>query len=170
MTTITHIPGFVLPVPPGRWPPPADGVRLDGLAFDPKPELHVTLVGSALGRELLATFGGSTIALVDAARDAIDWRFERGGRRLLLRKTLIEHGHTTVAHSIIELVDLPAMACFHRRLGRLLGRQLPVPPPHVTLHTAGRVQGIGVSSPARLRAFTVRMVAAKEVAGAQART
>jgi len=157
-------------VPTERWPRPADGVRLDGLTFDPRPELHVTLVGSALGRELQATFGGSTVALVDVARNTLDWRFERSGRHLLLRKPVAGQGRGAVVHSIVELVDLPAMACFHRRLGRLLGRQLPVPPPHVTLYTAGRAQGIGISSPTRLRAFVVRAVAGKEVAGGQART
>jgi hypothetical protein len=74
----------------------------------------------------------------------------------LLRKSCAEYGHVRVAHSIIELIDLPAMAHLHRALGRLLGRQLPVPPAHVTLYTAGCAQGIGVSSPARLRAFAVR--------------
>jgi hypothetical protein len=167
MATNAHTSGFVLPVPPARWPPPAGGLRLDDLQFDPKPELHITLVGSALGRELQATFGGSAATLVREARNALDWQFERSGRHLLLRKTFAERGHVLVAHSIIELVDLPAMASFHRALGRLLGRELPVPPPHVTLYTAGDAQGIGVSSPARLRAFTERVVAAKEAAGAQ---
>ena len=156
MTTIAHASGIVLPVPAGRWPPPGDGIHLDHLAFDPKSELHVTLVGSALGRELRATFGASVAARVREARGALDWHFERSGRCLLLRKSRVEHGHVRVAHSIIELIDLPAMAPFQRALGRMLGRQLPVPPPHVTLYTAGCAQGIGVSSPAQLRALAVR--------------
>jgi hypothetical protein len=156
MTTIAHTSSIVLPVPPERWPPPGDGVRLDHLAFDPKPELHVTLVGTCLGRELQATFGATMAARVREARDALDWHFERSGRCLLLRKSCAEYGHVRVAHSIIELIDLPAMAPFQRALGRMLGRQLQVPPPHVTLYTAGCAQGIGVSSPARLRAFAVR--------------
>ncbi len=168
MTTFAHAAGMVLPLPPDRWPPPAGGIRLDGLAFDPKPELHVTLVGSALGHELQVTFGGSAIARVREARNALDWRFERSGRLVLLRKPLAGCSKGSVAHSIIELVHLPAMAPFHRALGRLLGRQLPVPPAHVTLYTAGDARGIGASSPARLRAFTVRVVATKEITGAQA--
>src|SRR3546814_11617799 len=73
-------------------------------------------------------------------------------------------GRVAIAHSLVELADLPAMAPFHRALGRLLDRQLPLPPPHVTLYTAGRAQGIGVSSPARLRAFVVRRIEAGELA------
>ncbi|MDN5780647.1 MAG: hypothetical protein L0H23_01265 [Luteimonas sp.] len=163
MATFAHTSSIVLPVPPERWPPPRGGVRLDSLAFDPKRELHVTLVGTSLGRELQATLGAAAAARVGDARIALDWQFERGGRCLLLRKSFVEHGHVLVAHSIVEMIGLPAMAPFHRALGRLLGRQLPVPPPHVTLYTAGCARGIGVSSPARLRAFAVRSIAADEL-------
>ena len=163
MATIAHTPGFVLPVPVDRWPPPENGIRLDGLAFDPKTELHITLVGSALGHELQAAFDGQAGATVRQLRDAMDWHFRRSGRQLLLRKRFVEHGRVVVAHSIIELVELPAMAPFHRALGCLLGRQLPLPPAHVTLFTAGHAQGIGVSSPARLRALTVRTLSAHEL-------
>ena len=154
---------LVLPIAPERWPPPRAAVTIDGAQLEPKPELHVTLVGRALGAELRATFGVRDDALVEAARNAHDWRFERTHRFLLLRKPLAGDGQAADARSLIELIDLPAMAPFHRALGRLLGRQLPVPPPHVTLYTTGRAQGIGVSSPARLRAFTVRRVAAAEL-------
>lgn len=148
----------VLPIAPAAWPPPAAPVVLDELAFAPKTELHVTLVGGALGRELQAVFGARARALVEAAFAAQDWRFARSGQRLLLRKPFIDAGAAGMAHSIVELIEVPAMAPFHRALGRALGRQLPVPPPHVTLYTAGRAQGIGVSSPARLRAFTLREI------------
>jgi len=149
---------LVLPIAPERWPPPQAAVELDGLRLAPKPELHVTLVGRALGAELRATFGEHAGALVAAARDAYDWHFERSGRCLLLRKPFATGGRAALTHALVELVELPAMAPFQRALGRLLGRELPVPPPHVTLYTAGRPQGIGVSSPSRLRAFTVRRV------------
>ncbi len=154
----------VLSFDPAAWPPPAGPVVLDAVAFEPKPELHATVVGSALGRELQAVFGARAQALVEAAVAAQDWRFRRTGRRLLLRKAFVDGGAARMAHSIVELVEMPAMAAFHRALGRALGRQLPVPPPHVTLYTAGRAQGIGVSSPARLRAFAVRGIAADELA------
>jgi len=154
----------ILPIAPEHWPPPRAAIELDGLQLAPKPELHVTLVGRALAAELQATFGQHADARVAAARDALDWPFERSGRFLLLRKPFTAGGRTALAHALVERVELPAMAAFHRALGRLLGRQLPVPPPHVTLYTAGRPQGIGVSSPARLRAFVVRRVAIDELA------
>lgn len=161
-TTTPHT--LVLPIAPERWPPPRAAIGIDGVQLEPKSELHVTLVGRALGAELHATFGDHAEALVTTARDAQDWSFRRRRDWLLLRKPFIVDGHAVIAHSLVERVELPAMAPFHRALGRLLGRQLPVPPPHVTLYTAGRAQGIGVSSPARLRAFTVRRVEASELA------
>ena len=60
---------------------------------------------------------------------------------------------------LAELVDLPAMVPFHEALGRLLGRELPVPPAHVTLYVAGRDKGIGVATHAQLRQLCVRDVA-----------
>ncbi len=163
---------LILPIDPARWPPSAAPLTVDGIVFTPKTELHVTLVGSALARELRATFDAGWLdAAVAAAFGAQDWRFTRTGRRWRLRKPYGEDseartdGASRLAHSIIERLELPAMAPFHRGLGRLLGRQLPVPPPHVTLYVAGREQGIGVSSPARLRAFTVREVTGEIGAG-----
>lgn len=160
-TAATH--ALVLPIAPERWPPPRAAIELDGLHLEPKPELHLTLVGRALGAELHAAFGDRAEACIGAARRAHDWRFERTGHCLLLRKPFTAHGRAAIAHSLVELVDLPAMAPFQRALGRLLGRQLPVPPPHVTLYVAGRPQGIGASSPARLRALTLRRVAVGEL-------
>ncbi|HEU4773515.1 MAG TPA: hypothetical protein VFS82_03180 [Lysobacter sp.] len=160
-------PTLILPIPPGHWPPPAAPVAVDGIALMPKPELHITLIGSALGQELRATFGQAVAAgMVTNAFDAGDWSFARTGRYLLLRKT----DPAGIAHSLIELVDLPAMAAFHIALGRHLGRQLPIPPAHVTLYTADRDSGIGVSSPHRLRALTLRPVSAAELEAARVPT
>lgn len=156
---------LVLPIDPARWAPPRAPVTVDGIVLAPKPELHVTLIGSALGRELRAAFGAGWLdAAVGAAFQASDWRFTRTGRCWLLRRRYGAadmpragggNSGSRVAHSIIERIDLPAMAPFHHALGRLLGRQLPVPPPHVTLYVADRPRGIGVASRAMLRAVEV---------------
>src|SRR5690606_28608193 len=123
----------VLPIPPERWAPPAAPLRVDGLVLQPKPELHITLVGNALGRELHHVFGDRTGYLVDEAVAALEWNWTRTGERLLLRRTTGRPGEQVTAHSVIERIRLPAMRQLHRSLGRLLGRELPLPPPHVTL-------------------------------------
>lgn len=147
----------ILPIAAADWAPPKAPVVVDGIKLTPKSELHITLIGSALDRELRATLAAPFLdAVIASLRGAQDWRFTRTGIRLLLRRSYGTGETRVIAHSLVERIDLPAMARFHHALGRLLGRQLPVPPPHVTLYTAGRAHGIGVSSPSRLRAFTVR--------------
>ncbi|HLM53883.1 MAG TPA: hypothetical protein VK325_09920 [Pseudoxanthomonas sp.] len=150
---------LVLPVPVSAWAPPSNAVTLDGVAFQPKPELHVTLVGAALGSELHAVFEKQY--LDDRARmafAALDWSFVRAGRLLMLRKQARVAGEPKQFRSIIERLGMPAMRRFHLALGRMLGRELAVPPPHVTLFTAGRAKGIGVASARQLRAHASREV------------
>lgn len=147
---------LLLPVPPAAWPPPPAPLRLDGIAFAPKRELHVTLVGRALGAALRDA-GLQSMALSACA--GMDWRFMRLHRWLRLETRTGGRRR----HSIIELVELPALATLHARLGTSLGRALPVPPPHVTLYTAGDDQGIGVPDAATLARRTVRRVDANEL-------
>lgn len=159
---------LVLPVAASVWAPPPSGLTLDGVRLEPKDELHVTLVGGRLGAELRRTLGAQRAGRkVDAVFRRFDWSFSRTGRCLLLRKPFRDGGRQRLAHSVIECIELPAMASFHHALGRLLGRELPVPPPHVTLYVAGRDQGIGVPDGRRLRAWTVRMLAPGELAPRQ---
>lgn len=147
---------LILPIPPGRWPRPTTPLNLDGIALVPKPELHITLIGRRLGTELRASFDTAFLdTAIGAALDARDWRFRRTGRQLLLRKRL-DGGR--FAHSLIEMIELPAMAPFHQALGRLLGRELAVPPAHVTLYVAGKAEGIGVANVGELRGYRVREV------------
>ena len=152
-------PSLILPIARRDWPPPDAPITIDGVRLQPKSELHVTLVGTSLGEELLRSVARpllhDTVARALATHDTHPLRT---GVLHLLRKPFDEDGRRDVAHSVIEHVHLPAMATLHAALGRLLGRQLPVPPPHVTLYTAGDHRGIGVSSPRRLRALAIRRV------------
>lgn len=158
---------MLLQVPTAAWAPPSIPVRLrEGIELAPKSELHITLVGSQLGTELRRTLGETFLRdTLHAALGQFDWRFQRSGRRLLLRKRDHgdEDGGMRLRHSLIELVALPAMAPLHRALGRLLGRQLPVPPPHVTLAVAGDARGIGLATRSMLRACRLREVAPEEL-------
>lgn len=136
--------------------PPATPVDIDGRRFEAKHDLHVTVVGTALGAELRQAFGPRLDAATRPAFEALDWQVERGGPRMLVEKPVrAESGRTTVA-SIIELVELPAMVHFHRWLGELLGRQLAAPAPHITLYTHGLSKGIGIPSKGTLRRLMPR--------------
>lgn len=133
--------------------PPAAAVSVDGLRFDPKKELHITLVGPELGAELHRVLGDRLESATRPAFDALDWSGARTGALWRIEHRIREaDGKAGIRSAIIEDVELPAMAFLHHWLGTLLGRQLPVPPPHVTLYTHGSPRGIGLPTEARLRA------------------
>jgi len=147
-----------LPVTAEQWAPPVEPAEVDGLTFQPKRELHVTLIGRGLGQALYGDLGRR-----QAVREVfmrLDWGFERTGELLQLEKRqLAGGGHGRAIGSIIERIELPAMMPFYNAIALLLGRRLAIPPPHVTLYTAGRSQGIGVPDVATLRRLVVRQVA-----------
>lgn len=152
---------LLLPIDPDCWPPPPGPIRVGDTVYAAKRELHVTLIGSRLGHELHVTF--ATAFLHDEITRALagqDWRFQRTGRLVALAHPAAGAGNANSRApqrgSVIELIELPAMRLFHRALGALLGRQLPVPPPHVTLYTAGDPGGIGLASPRQLRTRRLR--------------
>lgn len=139
--------------------PPGEPLDLDGRRFEPKDELHITLVGPALGEELRRVLGDRLEAATRPAFEALDWSYVRTGERRLIEKPgTADDGTSTRVASVVELVELPAMAYFHRWLGELLGRQLPVPPPHVTLYTHRKARGIGLPTLRALRAHSSRVL------------
>jgi hypothetical protein len=142
---------LALAVDPARWPPPAAALVIDDAVFAAKRELHVTLVGRALGAEVLAAIAEGRIAApaLRAAFAGQRWRLRRSGLRVRLRKPPPARD----IESVIEPVAMPAMARFHGWLGQALGRALPVPPPHVTLYVRGDAEGIGVPDEASLARY-----------------
>lgn len=157
---------LVLPIPPERWPPPSTTVTVDGVTFQPKRELHVTLIGRGLGQSLHGEPGrrGFRVQSVREAFGRLEWNFSRTGQYLRLEKReLAGRGRGRAIGAIIERIELPALAQFYDSLADLLGRKLAIPPPHVTLYTAGRSQGIAVPDVPTLQRLAVREVAASEL-------
>ena len=154
---------MLLAIPPQAWTAPSRDVRVEGIEFAPKGELHVTIVGRALGAKAREAMAADAVlaAAIDATIATLDWSWTRNRAWWLLRK---REGATEKA-SIVGTVALPAMQRFHARLGQLLGRTLPVPPPHVTLYVAGDREGIGVPDEAAWRRYVVRAVADDELRG-----
>lgn len=158
---------LLLPIPAERWPPPTAPVLLDDIEFQPKSELHVTLVGRAVGQILQGEYGrpGVRTQTVREAFGKVHWHITRTGELLRLEKTeLPGRGRGRTIGSIIELVKMPALEEFYSLLSEHLDRDLTAPPPHVTLYTSGRAQGIAVPDQATLDRLTVREVAASELA------
>jgi hypothetical protein len=146
----------LLPVDPAAWPPPKIELQVDACAFAPKDELHVTVVGKTLGAALQVAIAAGRFGegAVQRAFESQRWRLRRSGWRIRLRKPAAQDGDAA-KESIIEPVALPAMARFHAALGDLLGVELPVPPPHVTLYVRGDAEGIGVADAATLARYRI---------------
>jgi hypothetical protein len=170
MDSETHVPWpgwtsrktLVLPIPADRWTPPRAPVTIDAITFMPKRELHVTLNSRGLGQVLHGAPGErGQRAAVRAAFEALDWEIHRTGERLRLEKRELSGGRAIGA--IIERIEMPAMTEFYEALAQLLGRTLAIPPPHVTLYTTPRSQGLALPDAATLRRLTVREVAASEL-------
>jgi hypothetical protein len=130
--------GLLLPVELGAWPLRKGGVRLDGRSFQPKRELHLTLLTRAQARTLEAA-GLDAEALARLAQ-GIDWRWRAGSEAWRLRR--LRNGRE--AQSLIALVEQPGQAEFRRRIREAGGPDLGAAVPHLTLYTRGDPGGISV--------------------------
>lgn len=138
--------------------PPAQPLELAEVTLVPKAELHATLIGRGLAARLERSFDrGWLEARLHGAFDRLDWRWAPTGEfHLLCRTAQRDDGTRAEVWSVIERLQMPALAGLHRSIGRWLGSQLALPPPHVTLYVAGKAKGIGVPSERALRAWCVR--------------
>ncbi|TZF89520.1 hypothetical protein [Cognatilysobacter lacus] len=140
--------------------PPTAPLEIDGRVFAPKQELHVTVVAHALGRELRDVLGDRLEAGTRPAFEALDWSYRRTEQRRVIRRPGVgDDGKPGTLASVIELVEMPALGFYHRWLGELLGRQLTMPPAHITLYTHGKASGIGIPTERCLRAWSRREAA-----------
>jgi hypothetical protein len=120
-------------------------LRVDALRLARKTEFHVTL----LDRDLVAR---AQMASLPAAFEALDWSWRATGQRWLRREAKADGP----AHSVVELIDMPAFARFRALVGAGLGETLPEAPAHVTLYVAGDPIGIGLRSQQEFARLRVR--------------
>jgi hypothetical protein len=128
--------------------------RIEDAWFEPKDELHITLISKRVGRIL-----GEKISLdpVLAARiaknfEAINWGYEPAGPvhiiSRLRKKT--EDEQATLCHekTIILKLNMPGMTDFYEALKALdlISADTSTPPPHVTLYTLNCPTGISLAS------------------------
>ncbi len=132
-----------------------DKIRLDGRMFDPKEEVHVTLVGKDLGAQLdIAKQNNPEIeALIGSVIDQADWSFHNRNRMYhIQREKPVDDGFgklsTATAESIVVLGDVPGLASLYDTISTVLGETHEPPPAHVTLYTRVDPQGIGLPNQA----------------------
>lgn len=114
-------------------------VHYQGRVFDPKPELHITIV-SADAAETVRSFierKPDDAVHVQEIVDETSWVF----------RELDSFYHVVEApevETIIQMVEVPHMADFFSRLSGLVGKGFILPPTHVTLYMRGTEKGIGL--------------------------
>ena len=131
-------------------------VRWQGKTFDPKPELHVTLVGKDLGEKIAAKVKaapGLAERLQGLAREASLLVGQPGKLHHASAEKTDKNDQPLHAESIIQMVEVPGLETFCQRLKELTGELVEIPPTHVTLYTLGDPDGIGLPDKAAFDEF-----------------
>lgn len=155
-------------------------VQFRGQIFDPKDEVHITVVGRALGQELeeaIETIPRLKAKLTKAVKEAAwhkqDWSYKKKDEIYHVSREKEQanpRGEVEVIHaeSIILMIEAPGIQEFYLILSELLGKDLEVPPVHVTLYTYGDPFGIGLPTQAVFEEFVTGRVFAGELRGLSA--
>ena len=131
----------------------------NGRVFKPKQETHITVFGSTTGAAVRTSMQGDPGIenRVIEAFEITDWSWKITPHYRLLTRTAAAPGSSPPTESsIVVLIDMKGMKSFYDELKALgvLARDLPVPPPHVTLYTSNCDTGIGVHSEDELERLT----------------
>ena len=129
--------GLLLPLPVGKFltglPP---SLAWQGPTLERKDECHVTVLNRACGSAARDALGDAGVRRLFKDQE---WILHRTGDARVLRKP-----GTPDAFSLIEDVDLPSLNAFRQAVSLAMSADLPAVPPHVTLYTARKPEGIGV--------------------------
>lgn len=144
---------------------PNDIVAFRGKVFDPKDEVHITIVGRASGRRVKEAVDRDLAAnsCLKRAIDETNWAYRIQGRMYHVRKekeVKNEQGDLDLveAESIIVMAEVAGLQSFYERLDRMIEMNLELPPTHVTLYTRGDPLGIGLSNQEDFEAFVTREI------------
>jgi hypothetical protein len=116
-------------------------VSYRGKTFEPKDELHITILSDEAA-EMVGKFleeHPDDRQRICRLVEETDWTFHKTGELYYVQEDA--DGET-----IIEMVDMPELEGFFRKLSRITGKDLEIPPVHVTLYLRGTKTGIGIAT------------------------
>jgi len=131
--------------------------QVAGEVFNPKAELHVTLLGSSTLRDLPA----DTAACIAAHAARENWYVELLEQYWLLRNPAAEQGKTTA--SIIQMVEVYPLQAFLAAANQRHALVLQPPPTHITLYVQGGGCGIALNDHDSWRHLRQRRLFASEL-------
>lgn len=145
--------GLVMPVAEHalRAALPAE-ITVDGLMLTRKHEFHLTLLDRSEATRAAATISDQQLL---GLISGLAWEAQALGLPWLIRDERRGGGWR---HSVVQLVDLPALARFRSAIASACAHPLPAMPAHVTLYVAGDPAGIGLGSHARFEALRQRQL------------
>jgi hypothetical protein len=123
-----------------------------------KDELHITILGTNRGEEILKIFEGlpegEKSNLLDRISDLIqetDWSVSPIPEYYEISKEYSSQGELEKRTSYIQMVDMPGAKTFYEAFNALLGTHFAEPFPHITLFTTStredkKLRGIGIDS------------------------
>lgn len=112
-------------------------VRYLGKVFQPKSELHITIVSQDAEQILKYLNNHPQDGSLQDLILSTDWSFRK----------LEQFYHVVEApevETLIQMVELPMLQAFFKDLSKLVGRGFELPPTHVTLYTRGTEKGISL--------------------------
>lgn len=147
-----------------------DGISYLRVKFQPKDEVHITVIGKALAKEIseLAKRMPEIRTTIRKAIDETDWSYKKINKFYHVSKEKEkedEEGNPRILHaeSIIQMVEVPQIEKFFEKLASILGHKIEIPPTHVTLYTVGDHKGIGIPDNIAFTRYVEREVRQNEL-------
>ena len=163
-------PGFnekgslIIPLEWSEVPFPQRPINVEGERFEPKDELHVTVIGKKPGHVILEKIlpDPRIESTLRQNFEEIDWSLNLGDMVHLLSRETVNSAESALdlEETIVLPLQVSGMAAFYECLkshGLLPGNTL-TPPPHITLYTRNCPGGIGVPDEATLIRLTRRTI------------
>jgi hypothetical protein len=118
---------------------PDTEVVFKGKVFKPKEELHITIVSREAAEKMKAHLEArpEDREVVETLIEAADWTYRKGSQYFHVREE-------PEVETLIQMAEVRGLDPFYRRISRLIGHKLELPPTHITLYTRGTERGIGL--------------------------
>jgi hypothetical protein len=136
------------------------GVWFEGRLFEAKDELHITIL-SREAAEAVRQLLEDEPEQEDQFRRLIEesnWEFRKLER-------LYHVQEDQQVETIIQMVEMPGLVDFFKQVKELVGKDLELPPTHVTLYMRGTDKGIGLPTQAEFERLVQNQVHTSELEG-----
>lgn len=113
-----------------------------------KEEFHTTLIGYSTGQKIISIGRDNIDSIIENIYQEFKWQFSPKNEFYYIEK---DYPENEKRRSIIQVIDLPELPVFYKKMNETLGTNFEIPFPHTTLFTnstneENRYKGIGIYS------------------------